>query len=967
MIINDATKLGSGGSNLVLETAGKVYIKVADRFYELDFKNPGGRIVRVGSSGEDQEAPEIDMSQYVTKKYLKSSLSNYITQRGWEDIQETKHMLENALLDGFTESINPITVETMQLIVGTECLQFDFIDGLLTGNVQGAGFELMEGNQLRCPDNYIKHLTIDGPSAVRPSTPIQLYSRWTVKNPSEDSDGNTYLELPEDDLSYYVYIRAPKYIDPNTQAPYTDAYVEEHIADDPKGSGIATYLISQSAIELETNDDPGYYYFLVAIVTSKSNGFRSIGYMNGFTEILPGQITAYVFKTPDGTQYLDFLSEKFKIGNSVNFLDWNVTTPNTLTIKGSLSATGGDVKTSIDRLNGLMGTVWFSLDAPSAQELPYPTVNVSTTNWPASLWTTDTIKEQHLGDRYYVESGTDTGKIFIYTHNTTNGYYWTEENNSDYEYLIKAIKGRTDLNGGLILANMMQLGHSWGSGDDIDDYYSKFVVMSGINGTLKTVDGTISYDTIAAWYGGPMRDLEKEYVSGNHYDYFVNTDSHNKYTFVEHDLATTGYYRWSPVDTALEDVYIQHNPPSIGDTVYNYTGGQLVDSGTTVEFYSNGFASSLFRMDGTGYLAKGNISWNKDGLLNASNLNVSVGQGDTPSRIGPLKVEYDKISVVDGVTKVFEVTPTSCHINGSLSAKSTGYWGSAAIEILDYSGTKIADIGSKPISPSSIDTYLYKSDATSVIHKKGSMFWGVVTIEDVNVPILNGYMCWGTGEVFSVTNMTINYNIARIKSPITADVILEKYDITNSRVVDNILMYRQTWSSGSPSDTITQAKLTNNSITLDEMYYYTLRLYLHPGGSVKSTMSSDSWINFDVDAGCQGMVQVKSGDDIELGTFIRPNGISSAFGKHSKFQWISAMKQNGYFPIDNRKGGGSFIVELPIDSTGDSSTNVTGIRINGYYDGAGNRVTNPGIRVNFGDTNWYRLEIDSNGFIKGVI
>lgn len=63
------------------------------------------------------------------------------------------------------------------------------------------------------------------------------------------------------------------------------------------------------------------------------------------------------------------------------------------------------------------------------------------------------------------------------------------------------------------------------------------------------------------------------------------------------------------------------------------------------------------------------------------------------------------------------------------------------------------------------------------------------------------------------------------------------------------------------------------------------------------------------------------------------------------------MKQNGYFPIDNRKEGGSFIVELPIDSTGDSSTNVTGIRINGYYDGAGNPVTNPGIRVNFGDTN----------------
>ena len=80
MIINDATKLGSGSSNLILETAGRVYIKVADRFYELDFKNQGGgnKIIYNTSS----EAPEVDMSQYVTKKYLKSTLNNYITQRG---------------------------------------------------------------------------------------------------------------------------------------------------------------------------------------------------------------------------------------------------------------------------------------------------------------------------------------------------------------------------------------------------------------------------------------------------------------------------------------------------------------------------------------------------------------------------------------------------------------------------------------------------------------------------------------------------------------------------------------------------------------------------------------------------------------------------------------------------------------------------------------------------------------------
>ena len=82
MNINDVTKLGSGGSNLILETAGKIYIKVADRFYELDFKNQRSDSDRTISINPPTETPEIDRSQYVTKKYLKATLSNYITQRG---------------------------------------------------------------------------------------------------------------------------------------------------------------------------------------------------------------------------------------------------------------------------------------------------------------------------------------------------------------------------------------------------------------------------------------------------------------------------------------------------------------------------------------------------------------------------------------------------------------------------------------------------------------------------------------------------------------------------------------------------------------------------------------------------------------------------------------------------------------------------------------------------------------------
>ena len=79
-LINDALKLGKGDANLVLETAGRVYIKVADRFYELDFKNQGGsKNIYIPSPVEEKEGP--DMSQYVTKKYLKSALNNYVTVR----------------------------------------------------------------------------------------------------------------------------------------------------------------------------------------------------------------------------------------------------------------------------------------------------------------------------------------------------------------------------------------------------------------------------------------------------------------------------------------------------------------------------------------------------------------------------------------------------------------------------------------------------------------------------------------------------------------------------------------------------------------------------------------------------------------------------------------------------------------------------------------------------------------------
>ena len=90
---------------------------------------------------------------------------------------QTKEALENAQLEGFTESIAPITVNTMQMIVGTQNLQFDFINSLTDDTVAPPSLYINELGQLVCPRGVIKHYTLFGPESVKPETDIRYYAR----------------------------------------------------------------------------------------------------------------------------------------------------------------------------------------------------------------------------------------------------------------------------------------------------------------------------------------------------------------------------------------------------------------------------------------------------------------------------------------------------------------------------------------------------------------------------------------------------------------------------------------------------------------------------------------------------------------------------------------------------------------------------------------------------------------------
>lgn len=177
-VINSSNIIGSGTQNVVLETAGRVYIKVKDKYYELDFRNQNKR-----SSGTTivnnttKEESDLDMSDYVTKEDLASTLVDYVTKRSWADVKETQELLEESLLDGFTEHINPITLDTMQVIVGSAQLQFDFITSLTNDTTIPPHVYLDDIGRLVCPKGVIKHYTLDGPDAVQPNKELKQYCR----------------------------------------------------------------------------------------------------------------------------------------------------------------------------------------------------------------------------------------------------------------------------------------------------------------------------------------------------------------------------------------------------------------------------------------------------------------------------------------------------------------------------------------------------------------------------------------------------------------------------------------------------------------------------------------------------------------------------------------------------------------------------------------------------------------------
>ena len=240
-----------------------------------------------------------------------------------------------------------------------------------------------------------------------------------------------------------------------------------------------------------------------------------------------------------------------------------------------------------------------------------PTLN----NYPASEWTTDELKNNHIGDLCYDNS---TGGAYRFTKNIDGAYYW---NVITDEAITKALAAAKDAQDTADKKRRVfvdtpytpyDVGDLWANGT-----FLKRCMTQRPTGSFNEADwaDATSYtdDTTA-----------KEALNA------IADYSYLKEALANDTTISGGLLMTSLISLGFTDDFGRHNMGGMNGiytnakTIASWWGGTMVDRllDSSNADIANA-ATAIVRMDGSGYFAKGGITWEADGSGSVANGNIT--------------------------------------------------------------------------------------------------------------------------------------------------------------------------------------------------------------------------------------------------------------------------------------------------------------------------------------------------------
>jgi hypothetical protein len=289
----------------------------------------------------------------------------------WRSSREVLNMVFDPEGDYYTDKIKPESIDTIALSVGAKSMQFGLTNTVLQPNYNG------NKNVVKVTGGVLTHYTIDEDSA----------RSWAL------ADNTTTFNT--DTQAYYIYAKCGR----------------------AGTSGSIIFTPDQIQVEQDAN----YYHFWIGIVNSVDTELqaRSVALSYGFTMINGRFIKTGRIESADGLTYFDL--DNSEIGGRIIFTSNGE--------EKTLEELGEESLESKNYINntlpGILSEIQNQLDGQIEQF--FYNYDPTTSNVPASDWTTTALKEDHLGDLFY---NTDTGNVFRWIKSGST-YSWQELQDSE--------------------------------------------------------------------------------------------------------------------------------------------------------------------------------------------------------------------------------------------------------------------------------------------------------------------------------------------------------------------------------------------------------------------------------------------------------------------------------------------------------------------------------------------------------